>query len=43
MSPLERMMILRAIKDNVLPCDKKELYPKLTPSELKFMEKEKKL
>ena len=43
MSPLERMMILRAIKDNVLTCDKKELYPKLTPSELKFMEKEKKL
>ena len=41
MSPLERMMILRAIKDNVLPCDKKELYPKLTPGELKFMEKEK--
>ena len=41
MSPLERMMILRAIKANVLLCDKKELYPKLTPSELKFLEKEK--
>ncbi|MGM9858859.1 MAG: helix-turn-helix transcriptional regulator [Bacilli bacterium] len=43
MSPLERMMILRAIKDGKLICKKEELYPKLTPSELKYMERKKEL
>ena len=41
MSPLERMMILRAIKDGNLTCNLEVLYPKLTPSELKFMERKK--
>jgi transcriptional regulator with XRE-family HTH domain len=37
MSPVERMMILRAIKENKLQVEMEELYPKLTPSEQKYL------
>jgi len=37
MSPVERMMILRAIKENKLQVEMEELYPKLTSSEQKYL------
>ena len=37
MSPAERMLILRKIKDGSLKVDKDELYPKLTPHEQKYI------
>lgn len=40
LSPTERMMILRAIKEERLECNMLDLYPKLTPGEQVFLRKE---
>lgn len=37
MSPTERLVILKAIKENKLTCDLKELAVKLTESEMKYL------
>jgi len=37
LSPSERMLIIRNIKDGITKCDLEELKPKLTISELKFL------
>lgn len=39
-SPVERMMILKSIKDKEIECDLIELYPKLTPGEQSYLRKE---
>ncbi len=39
-SPIERMMVLRAIKEKRLSADMAELFPKLTPGEQNFLRKE---
>ncbi|MBR2650057.1 MAG: helix-turn-helix transcriptional regulator [Clostridia bacterium] len=36
-SPKERMYILKHIKDGKIDCNRDELYPRLTPSEAKFL------
>lgn len=40
-SPIERMMILKAIKSGELSIDLMELCPKLTPGEQKYLDQEK--
>ena len=37
LSPSERMLVIRNIKDGITQCDIEELKPKLTLSELKFL------
>ena len=39
-SPIERMMVLKAIKEERLKTNMKELFPKLTPGEQKFIRKD---
>lgn len=39
-SPIERMMVLKAIKSGELKVNMMELYPKLTPGEQRYLEKE---
>lgn len=39
-SPIERMMVLKAIKKRELKCNIDELYPKLTTGEQAFLRKE---
>lgn len=41
LSPIERMMILREIKDKKIKCDLSELVPKLTPGEQNYLRKDK--
>ena len=36
-SPKERMYILKHIKDGKIDCNRDDLYPRLTPSEAKFL------
>lgn len=39
-SPIERMVILKKIKDKSLKCNIEELYPKLTIAEQRFLKEE---
>ena len=41
LSPVERMMILREIKDRKIKCDLTELIPKLTIGEQNYLRKDK--
>lgn len=37
LSPSERMYVLRHVKDGMLECNRAALYPRLTPSEQKYL------